>query len=76
MSPHSSDKERIRLIHFLISLAIAHYYENEIEEILQKAYRKLACLISDEDDLETMGIMFEVFRLYGHNMPCGKLTIV
>ncbi|AEE77582.1 Terpenoid cyclases/Protein prenyltransferases superfamily protein [Arabidopsis thaliana] len=70
MSPHSSDKERIRLIHLLISLGIAYYYENEIEEILHKAYGKLACLISDEDDLETIAIMFEVFRLYGHKMPC------
>ncbi|CAL9220834.1 unnamed protein product [Arabidopsis halleri] len=70
MSPQISDKERIRLIHLLISLGIAHYYENEIEEILNKAFGKLACLILDEDDLETMAIMFEVFRLYGHKMPC------
>lgn len=74
MSAHSSDKERIRLIHLLISLGIAHYYENEIEEILHQAFGRLACLILDEDDLETMAIMFEVFRLYGHKMSCGILT--
>ncbi|KFK38812.1 hypothetical protein AALP_AA3G163500 [Arabis alpina] len=70
MSPHSSDKERIRLIHLLISLAIAHYYESEIEEILHQAFQKLDGLISKEDDLETIAIMFEVFRIYGHKMSC------
>ncbi|CAH2053708.1 unnamed protein product [Thlaspi arvense] len=70
VSPHSSDKDRIRLIHLLISLAIAHYFESEIEEILHQAFRKLDGIISEEDDLETIAIMFEVFRLYGHKMSC------
>ncbi|CAA7029932.1 unnamed protein product [Microthlaspi erraticum] len=66
----SCDKERIRLIHLLISLGIAHYYEEEIEELLNQAFKKLDALIEDEDDLETMAIMFEVFRLYRHKMSC------
>ncbi|XP_010488444.1 PREDICTED: terpenoid synthase 25-like [Camelina sativa] len=70
MSPHSSDTVRIRIIHLLISLGTAHYFESEIEEILHKAFGKLDGLISEEDDLETIAIMFEVFRLYGHKMPC------
>lgn len=74
MRPHNSDKEQIRNIHLLISLAIAHYFESDIEEFLHKAFLKLDDLISEEDDLETIAIMFEVFRLYGHKMSCGKLT--
>ncbi|CAE5967278.1 unnamed protein product [Arabidopsis arenosa] len=70
MSSHRSDKERIRLIHLLISLGISHYFEIDIEEILNQAFLKLESLISEEDDLETMAIMFEVFRLYGHKMSC------
>ncbi|KAF8086177.1 hypothetical protein N665_0633s0028 [Sinapis alba] len=70
MCPHSSDKEQIRVIHLLISLGIAHYYESEIEETLHQAFLKLDDLISEEDDLETIAIMFEVFRLYGHKMSC------
>ncbi|KAJ0244743.1 Terpenoid synthase 17 [Hirschfeldia incana] len=70
MCPHSSDKEQIRIIHLLISLGIAHYYESEIEEILHQAFQKLDDLISEENDLETIAIMFEVFRLYGHKMTC------
>ena len=73
--PNSSDKEKIRIIHLLISLAIAHYFESEIEEILHQAFLKLDYLISEEDDLETIAIMFEVFRLYGHKMSCGKLKM-
>ncbi|KAL0719468.1 hypothetical protein Bca4012_068792 [Brassica carinata] len=59
MCPHSSDKEQIRIIHLLISLGIAHYYEREIEEILHQAFQILDDLISEEDDLETVAIMFE-----------------
>ncbi|CAN6970350.1 unnamed protein product [Brassica rapa subsp. trilocularis] len=70
MSPHTCDKEKIRLIYLLISLAISHYFEDEIEEILSKAFGKLEGLISKEDDLETISTMFEVFRLYGHKMSC------
>ncbi|CAG7890222.1 unnamed protein product [Brassica rapa] len=70
MRPYNSDKEKIRIIHLLISLAIAHYFESEIEEILHQAYQKLDELISEEGDLETIAIMFEVFRLYRHKMSC------
>lgn len=72
VSSHICDKERIRLIHLLISLAISHYFEDEIEEVLKHAFENLEGLIAEEDDLETISIMFEVFRLYGHKMSCGK----
>lgn len=72
VSSRSCDKEKIRLIHLLISLAISHYFEEEIEEFLNQAFGKLEGLIAEEDDLETISIMFEVFRLYGHKMSCGK----
>ncbi|KAG2240062.1 hypothetical protein Bca52824_091182 [Brassica carinata] len=70
MSPHTCDKEKIRLTHLLISLAISHYFEEKIEEILNKAFGKLEGLIAEEHDLETISTMFEVFRLYGHKMSC------
>ncbi|VVB13604.1 unnamed protein product [Arabis nemorensis] len=70
VSSRICDKERIRLIHLLISLAISHYFENEIEEVLKNAFENLEGLIAEEDDLETISIMFEVFRLYGHKMSC------
>lgn len=75
MCPHCSDKEQIRIIHLLISLGIAHYFESEIEEILHQAFQKLDDLVSEEDDLEINAIMFEVFRLYGHKMPSRKLIM-
>ncbi|CDY32356.1 BnaC01g36750D [Brassica napus] len=70
MCPHSSDKEKIPIVHLLISLAIAHYFESEIEEILHHAFQNLDDLISEKDDLETIAIMFKVFRLYGRKMSC------
>jgi len=72
MSSHKTDKERICLIHLFICLGTSHYLENEIEEILDQAFRKLDRLMADEDDLETTAIIFEVFRLYGHQISCGK----
>ncbi|KAL9308189.1 Terpenoid synthase 22 [Arabidopsis thaliana] len=70
MSSHKTDKERICLIHLLICLGTFHYFEKEIEEILDQDFRKLDRLMADEDDLETTAIMFEVFRLYGHQISC------
>ncbi|XP_006394502.2 terpenoid synthase 25 [Eutrema salsugineum] len=70
MLPHTCEREKIHLIHLLISLAISHYFEEEIEEILNKAFGKLEGLIAEEDNLETISTMFEVFRLYGHKMSC------
>lgn len=75
MYSHSGDKEKICMIHLLISLGISHYFENEIEKILSRAFEKLDDLIAEEDGLETITIMFEVFRLYGHRMSCGKNII-
>lgn len=72
MSCHSGDKEKIRLIHLLVNLGISFHFENEIDEILSKAFMKLDSLIAEsKDDLETISIMFEVFRLRGHYMSCG-----
>lgn len=75
MSPHIGDKEKIRIIHLLISLGISHYFDKEIEEIVDQAFGKLNDIIAKEDDLETISLMFEVFRLYGHKMSCGKNII-
>jgi len=76
MSSHKTDKERICLIHLLICLGTFHYFEKEIEEILDQDFRKLDRLMANEDDLETTAIMFEVFRLYGHKISCGKTVSI
>ncbi|CAA7029933.1 unnamed protein product [Microthlaspi erraticum] len=53
MSSHNGDKERIPLIYLLlISLGVSHYFEKE--ELLNKAF---------QDSLDTVAVMFEVFRL-------------
>lgn len=75
MSSHSSDKEKIRLIHLLISLGISYHFDKEIQEILNHSFTKLDDILVGENDLETISIMFEVFRLYGHKMSCGKNII-
>ncbi|VVA97630.1 unnamed protein product [Arabis nemorensis] len=70
MSSHRSDKEKIRLIHLLISLGISYHFDKEIQEILNHSFTKLDDILVRENDLETISIMFEVFRLYGHKMSC------
>ncbi|KAH0883973.1 LOW QUALITY PROTEIN: hypothetical protein HID58_060069, partial [Brassica napus] len=72
MSSHSSDKERICLIQLLISLGISYHFGKEIEEIINLSFPKLDDIIAGEDDLETISIIFEVFRLYGHNMSSAS----
>jgi len=70
ISSHSSDKEKIRLIHLLISLGISYHFDKEIREILKQSFIKLEDIIVGEDDLETISNIFEVFRFYGHKMSC------
>lgn len=72
MSSPTGDKEKICLIHLLVNLGIFHYFEKEIEDILDEAFLKLDSLFVDENGLETTAIMFEVFRRYGHHVSCGK----
>lgn len=74
---HSQDdneatKRKILLIHFIVSLGLSYYFENEIEEILKLAFEKIEDLIKDENDLYTISIMFRVFRTYGHNLSSSK----
>ncbi|EOA32912.1 hypothetical protein CARUB_v10016237mg [Capsella rubella] len=70
VSSQSSDKEKIRLIHLLVSLGISYHFDMDIQEILKQSFKKLDDIMVGEDDLETISIMFEVFRLYGHKMSC------
>ncbi|CAH8277290.1 unnamed protein product [Arabidopsis lyrata] len=74
ISSHNSNKDKIRLIHLLISLGISHYIETEIEMILNQTFKELDGIISEEDDLETISIMFEVFRLYQHKISCDTFV--
>lgn len=72
MSFKNRDSERIRLIHLLVKLGIAYHFETEIDEILNKAFGKIDGIIAQQDDLETISTMFEVFRLRGYYMSCGE----
>lgn len=68
----NGDNERIRLIHLLMNLGIAYHFETGIDEILNDAFGKVDDIIAKKDDLETISTMFEVFRLRGYYMSCGK----
>ncbi|KAL0855285.1 hypothetical protein Bca101_060438 [Brassica carinata] len=74
MSSKNSDSERIRLIHLLMNLGIAYHFETEIDEILNKAFEIVEDMISQQDDLETISTMFEVFRLRGYYMSCDAFN--
>ncbi|EFH39405.1 hypothetical protein ARALYDRAFT_332992 [Arabidopsis lyrata subsp. lyrata] len=71
LSSHGDDetsKRKVLLIQLLLSLGLAFHFENEINDILEHAFRKLDDIIGDEKDLSTISIMFRVFRTYGHNL--------
>ncbi|KAG7581947.1 Terpene synthase N-terminal domain [Arabidopsis suecica] len=70
MSSHNSYKEKIRFIHLLVSMGISYHFDKEIQDILNHSFTKLEDIVEKENDLETISIMFEVFRLYGHKMSC------
>ncbi|WZZ31814.1 LOW QUALITY PROTEIN: hypothetical protein YC2023_015215 [Brassica napus] len=52
--------ERICLIHLLVNLGTSHYFEKEIEEIIDQAFLNLDSLFEEENSLEITAIMFVV----------------
>ncbi|KAH0891374.1 hypothetical protein HID58_053803 [Brassica napus] len=74
MSFKNRDSERIRLIHLLVNLGIAYHFETEIDEILNKAFGNVDDIIAQQDDLETMSTMFELFSLRGYYMSCDAFS--
>ncbi|KAG2263351.1 hypothetical protein Bca52824_070430 [Brassica carinata] len=65
---HDSSKRKTLLIYLMVSLGLAYHFEDVIEETLAHAFEKIGDMIADEHDLNTISILFWVFRTYGHNM--------
>lgn len=68
---HDSSKRKTLLIYLMVSLGLAYHFEDVIEETLAHAFEKIGDMIADEHDLNTISILFWVFRTYGHNMSSG-----
>lgn len=70
-----SDAKHITcLIHTLVSLGVSYHFEDKIAEFLNDAFENVEDMIIDckEDDLYTVSVIFQVFRLYGHNITPGE----
>ncbi|CAH8362300.1 unnamed protein product, partial [Eruca vesicaria subsp. sativa] len=63
-----STKKNILFIYLLMSLGVAYHFEAEIEENLKEGLKRIEEMLSGEDDLYTVSIIFWVFRSYGHNL--------
>ncbi|CAH8339945.1 unnamed protein product [Eruca vesicaria subsp. sativa] len=63
-----STKKNILFIYLLMSLGVAYHFEAEIEENLKEGLKRMEEMLSGEDDLYTVSIIFWVFRSYGHNL--------
>ncbi|KAF3500156.1 hypothetical protein F2Q69_00041360 [Brassica cretica] len=68
----NSTKKNIFFIYLLVSLGLAYHFEAEIEENLKEGFQMIEEMLSGEDDLHTVSIIFWVFRTYGHNVSSGK----
>ncbi|XP_048633180.1 putative terpenoid synthase 7 isoform X3 [Brassica napus] len=63
-----SAKKRILMIYLLVSLGLAHHFEDEIDETIKEGFEKKEEMIEGENDLYTVSIIFWVFRRYGHHI--------
>ncbi|CAH8390868.1 unnamed protein product [Eruca vesicaria subsp. sativa] len=68
MSSKESAKTRILMIYLLVSLGLAHHFEDEIDETLKQGFEKKEEIMDGENDLYTVSIIFWVFRRYGHHI--------
>nr|QGX02117.1 sesquiterpene synthase 3 [Tripterygium wilfordii] len=67
-----SDVETVKLINLLCRLGVSYHFESEIEDFLNQAIdsmHNLACQ-NDVCDLDTIAILFRVFRQFGYKMSC------
>ncbi|CAA0279710.1 unnamed protein product [Arabidopsis thaliana] len=63
-----SNKKNLFLIYLLVSLGLAHHFEDEIEESVKDCSQEMVEMMDGENDLYTVSIIFWVFRTYGHNI--------
>ncbi|KAF2533714.1 hypothetical protein F2Q70_00032829 [Brassica cretica] len=63
-----SAKKRILMIYLLVSLGLAHHFEDEIDETLKESFEKKEEMMEGENDLYTVSTIFWVFRRYGHHI--------
>ncbi|XP_038711371.1 probable terpene synthase 6 [Tripterygium wilfordii] len=63
--------EKVKLIDSLCRLGISYHLESEIENQLNQNFDSLLNLVeNDVYDLNTIAILFRVFRQHGYKMPC------
>lgn len=67
-----STKKKILMTYLLVSLGLAYYLEDEINETLKESFENIEEMMAGEDDLYTVSIIFWVFRRYGHHISSGK----
>lgn len=67
-----SNKKNLFLIYLLVSLGLAHHFEDEIKESVKGCSQEMVEMMDGENDLYTVSIIFWVFRTYGHNISSGK----
>ncbi|EFH67713.1 predicted protein [Arabidopsis lyrata subsp. lyrata] len=63
-----SNKKNFLLIYLLVSLGLAHHFEDEIEKSIKDDSQEMEEMMAGENDLYTVSIIFWVFRTYGHNI--------
>ncbi|XP_021725964.1 (-)-germacrene D synthase-like [Chenopodium quinoa] len=63
-------KERLVFLDDIIRLGVAYHFEDEIEDIFQKFYKKLYVDSSYEDDLYYVSLRFRLLRLHGFYVSC------
>ncbi|KAL9282736.1 Inactive terpenoid synthase 20 [Arabidopsis thaliana] len=61
-------KERIHLIHLLVSLGVAYHFEKQIEEFLKVDFENVEDMNLGEEDMYSISVIFRVFRLYRHKL--------
>ncbi|KAK8683200.1 hypothetical protein V6N13_039266 [Hibiscus sabdariffa] len=74
MSSRDDPIENILLINSLFRLGVSYHFEIEIEEQLSHLFLTFS-IDSNDYDLYTIGVVFQVFRSHGYKMSCESLSV-
>lgn len=75
MSSKANPIENIKFIDALCRLGVSYHFERDIVEQLVKLFDYLdfnQTVRQDECDLNTVGILFQVFRQFGFKLSAGN----
>ncbi|KAM0044817.1 putative lyase [Helianthus debilis subsp. tardiflorus] len=69
-NPAIDSNEKLSLIYYVYRLGLTYLFSKDIDSQLDKLFNELNLQNYDDEDLYTISIHFQVFRIFGYRLSC------